>query len=1269
MGDTPRQEKGRPPALSPERHSGVVTLLFTDVVGSTALKERLGDRAGVDLIHEHHSAVRRTLEQFPGAEEIVVAGDSFLVVFPIPSDAVRCALVLQMRLAQFNQGRALPVMDRMGLHMGEVRIEQTPTGQHNVHGIQVDTCARVMSLGHAGQVLMTRAVFDNARQSLKGEEIEGISGLEWLNHGRFELKGVEEPVEICEVRPAGTVSLSPPATSEKARRVESAEDEAVLGWRPAAGNVVPTTQWVLEDKLGEGGFGEVWLGRHQVMKERRVFKFCFRADRVRSLKREMTLFRLIKERIGDHPNIVALREVYFEQPPYYVEEEYVAGQSLIDWCAAQGGADKVPLEMKLEIIAQIADALQAAHDAGVIHRDVKPANILVASSEAGRAVPSAPPGTGAVGSPNGSVGTASPTFKAKLTDFGIGQVVSEEALAGVTKAGFTQTMLSSSSSHSGTQLYMAPELLAGNAATIRSDIYSLGVVLYQLLLGDFHQPVTTDWGKNVPNPLLREDLEHCFAGEPEERFSGARQLAQNLRSLPQRRESRQKALRLERRAEQRHRVAMMAGALAGILLLLACALLYGLKRAQAEALNARRIAYASDMNAAWEALRDNNLDQVQSLLDAQIPEPGQQDLRHWEWRYLWQQCRGEQLWTLGPVGEKALGLAVLPGERLAIGATGVVRPGSQVHIWDLKRQEILQTRKVSGSLSWLAASADGRRLAVATWHPTIQLLDGETLEPAGELQWTNPVCAIAISPKGDLLSAAGGRDDVSVWDLTTLRLVWAMQTPSHNWEAAFLPDGESLVLDNFRSGTCARVGARDGKVIWEHPAPSTSCVAASADGRWVALGGWDGRLVLLETLAGQSRELANYQVITALAFSHDSRKLAVSSIDRIVRLWNPESGEETRCFHGHRKAAWRMSFSADDQQLFTASDDGTVCAWDVSTPPALEAEASRSETNRLGDDISREELRLITRDSRLMAAISTNAALRIWSLETLREIGRVQLSGLGRALALSLDGRYAAAGDSDGRVAVWETNTGKLSWSFTAHSNRIDVLEFSPTSDRLATAARGAEVRLWRYGAAQPEFTRVLGVPGAGVGDMAFTPDGRRLAILGYGNLHLLGLEPGGVDRQIPFPCDNMYAIAISRDGALMAAGGNQMVCVWELRSLRRIATLRGSLGSFVSAVSFSPDGRRLIASDQIGVSWLWDLATGRVLGRFGPSEFKYAHFQPGGETIVIGRSTAPTALHVRNWGGLTFLRAPTWAEIAQTEKADTAERRRWGEPRPGHGP
>lgn len=91
MGDTPRQENGRRAALSPKRHSGVVTLLFTDVVGSTALKQRLGDKAGLELLVAHHELVRNAVSRCDGAREIKTAGDSFFITFPTPSAAVSFA--------------------------------------------------------------------------------------------------------------------------------------------------------------------------------------------------------------------------------------------------------------------------------------------------------------------------------------------------------------------------------------------------------------------------------------------------------------------------------------------------------------------------------------------------------------------------------------------------------------------------------------------------------------------------------------------------------------------------------------------------------------------------------------------------------------------------------------------------------------------------------------------------------------------------------------------------------------------------------------------------------------------------------------------------------------------------------------------------------------------------------------------------------------------------------------------------------------------------
>ena len=238
------------------------------------------------------------------------------------------------------------MFDRIGIHVGEVWIEEheSPGKAQDLYGLQVDTCARVQSLGQADQILLSRFPFDSARQALKGEELHGIGTLSWLNHGPYRMKGVEEPLEICEVGEEGKGRLRQPPDSEKAHRFISADSEPVLGWRPAIDQAVPGTGWVLEKKLGEGGFGEVWLGRDKRLKTERVFKFCFRADRVRSLKREATLFRLLKERVGEHPNIVAIESVYFDEPPpYYILMQHVAGQDLAKWCASQGGIEKVPL--------------------------------------------------------------------------------------------------------------------------------------------------------------------------------------------------------------------------------------------------------------------------------------------------------------------------------------------------------------------------------------------------------------------------------------------------------------------------------------------------------------------------------------------------------------------------------------------------------------------------------------------------------------------------------------------------------------------------------------------------------------------------------------------------------------------------------------------------------------------------------------------------------------------------------------------------------------
>ncbi|HEY8650280.1 MAG TPA: protein kinase, partial [Chthoniobacterales bacterium] len=398
------------------RHrTALVTMLFSDIVGSTNLKQTVGDRGAIDAIQRHHAVFREILSHFEEGAEIGTAGDSFFIVFTKPSDAVKFSLLVQARLRRLATETGYPLFDRIGIHVGEVWVKKTTKAgtTNELYGIQVDTCARVSSLGDSDQILLTRFAFDSARQVLKGEDIENMSPLLWLNHGPYIMKGVDESLEVCEVGEIGKAKLALPSDTEKAHRFISADSEPVLGWRPAVDQSVPGTSWVLEKKLGEGGFGEVWSGCDKVLKTRHVFKFCFRADRVRSLKREVTLFRLLNERIGAHPNIVAVERVYFDEPPFYIVMQYVEGNDLATWCKAQGGIEKVPLTVRLEIVARIADALQAAHESGIIHRDVKPSNILVSGSTLN-------------------------DLNVHLTDFGIGQVVSREILAGMTQQlGFT----------------------------------------------------------------------------------------------------------------------------------------------------------------------------------------------------------------------------------------------------------------------------------------------------------------------------------------------------------------------------------------------------------------------------------------------------------------------------------------------------------------------------------------------------------------------------------------------------------------------------------------------------------------------------------------------------------------------------------------------------------------------------------------------------------------------------------------------------------------
>lgn len=397
----------------------------------------------------------------------------------------------------------------------------------------------------------------NMRLTVRGVEAEApkkvLQVLRELLHCAGEVVSKEELAESC--WPRRILSETVLTTTIGRLRAALGETEAAaiqvvrgLGYRLAVpvsfdGPVPPAAprldlkagdhppdraEWRLIEPLGVGGQADLWLGRDGENRLR-VFKFAVDMRAVAALKRELAISRLLKEVAGGDiaaAGFVRVLDGQFEHLPAFIASEWIGGGNLDQWTQARGGLATIPLEQRLELAAQCAESLAIAHGASILHKDLKPANMLVDDS-----------------------GTSP---RIRLTDFGSATIMDRERLRrfAMTRLGLTPTVTNVDSS-SGTPLYMAPEVLAGQPSTERSDLYALGILLYQLVVGDFRRPLAAGWEADVPDEVLRDDIAQTAAGDPLRRLSDAAEFARRLRSLPERR---------ERRAQE-HREALRAAAL------------------------------------------------------------------------------------------------------------------------------------------------------------------------------------------------------------------------------------------------------------------------------------------------------------------------------------------------------------------------------------------------------------------------------------------------------------------------------------------------------------------------------------------------------------------------------------------------------------------------------------------------------------------------------------------------------------------------------------
>ncbi|MGJ8670501.1 MAG: protein kinase domain-containing protein [Oceanococcus sp.] len=362
--------------------------------------------------------------------------------------------------------------------------------------------------------------------------------------------------------------------------VDGDEQQAPPRLQLKAGDNPPNRpQWILKRSMAVGGQADVWLAQQQdkaAETKYRVFKFASDHRGVLALKRELAINRLLRDASNEQAGLLWLDDWDFETQPAFVTSPYIVGGDLAHWAQEQGGLKQVPLTVRLELAAQCADALAVAHAAGVFHKDLKPGNVLI--------------------------DTQGDLLQARLCDFASGTVLDREHLRKylLTLQQTTQS-IASIDEGSGSLMYIAPEVLRGESVTAQADIYALGILIYQLVIGSFREPLSAGWESRIEDELLRQDIADCAHGDLQKRLDNAAVIAQRLRTLAQRRQSliqqREEQARVSALQEQvrltRQRRPWLFGVVASLLagLLVAVVLAIQLRSALTE--STRQVAIAS----------------------------------------------------------------------------------------------------------------------------------------------------------------------------------------------------------------------------------------------------------------------------------------------------------------------------------------------------------------------------------------------------------------------------------------------------------------------------------------------------------------------------------------------------------------------------------------------------------------------------------------------------------------------------------------------------
>ncbi len=985
-------------------------------------------------------------------------------------------------------------------------------------------------------------------------------------------------------------------------------------------------------KIGEGGMGSVFEAEQENPRRRVALKLLRAGAGSRSLIRRFEQEAQILGRL-QHPGIAQILEagtaVHAGAARPYLAMELVQGRSLLE----HAGEFRLSRRERLALFALVCDAVHYAHQSGVIHRDLKPQNILVvAENTASRIRPAESADRTSAAAPQ----RAAP----KILDFGVARLVDADIQA-VTQQTTQGELI-------GTVPYMSPEQAAGDPAQLdwRSDVYSLGVILYELLAGRLPHEVrhlavieaVRVIREDDPTPAgsldrsLRGDLETILARALEKdklrRYQSAADLALDIRRhLDEQPIAARPASALYRlRKFARRNKAIVAGvtiAFAAMALGAAFATRMAIvaERARVDERRLRGVAerqsYRACMLAASSALRRNETAEAERHLDA-APAA----LRGWEWEHLHSRLDDSlvQRQTFSPWW-----FAISPdGETLA-----ACNSGGRIVAWNVADWSECASFSLRGGVTarriiQLAYSPDGESIRADTRVASVTL-DADTLAPG--VRTERPVMARS---RDGVLSARFDDDEsppvIYVEEYATGRELFPVAADATaDAMVQFSRDGRYLAAALTRGQTVLVQRCPDGALLFTRSdLNSVVELCFSGDGSRLAVGTGFGDAAILDVADG--RTLASLRghngPLGGVDFSPDGTRVATASNDGTVRLWDAATGAPRSTMHAKQPTIYSAAFMPDGATVVTAGPGSGLRWWD-----ALAAE----DPFVLSAPGYVYGVRFAPDGRTLAAACLTGARpLRTWSASD----GREQLAALDgnlTALCFSRDGeKLAVCQRGDTRIVA--AADGSVSAKCSTDSWRTEWAAFDPSGERLLTLEFAG--RLSAYDASSGREIRSRTFRGKAEGHgcrAALSPDGMLLAVAAGSVIHLLDAESWADVATLTGHSGNIYALAFGPDGARLVSGGvDRALRVWDVRRRAPLAALTGHSDEIFAAL-FSPDGKRILSGGRDTVIRVWDAETfDEITQLHGHTSYVYClAFSPDGSTLASGGGDNT----VRVWG------------------------------------